>query len=288
MPYKENGLSSACLTALFLMGNTIISFPFKNGAASSASEFAAGLLIYLLLSPLIYKLILKIPKSQTKRKILYPLYILFILLALLNGISALLDYGAFLNEVMLKNISLPFAVILFLIPVIFIALQNDRVILKFCLFSFAISVVLIGIFIFITLPEYRFNLRELIFPKDLSSFISGSLYYLAVIAFSAVSVGIYLHLITENGFKRAYLSGIASGGILTLLCLLNSLFVLGIAADNNSFPYSAAISTVTVGDFFTRMDGFSYFLFFMTAITKAGVSALIIKKSLRIMISNRR
>ena len=47
------------------------------------------------------------------------------------------------------------------------------------------------------------------------------------------------------------------------------------------YPYAMAISTVTFGNLFSRLDGFSYFIYFVTALIKITVCVDVIKQEMK-------
>lgn len=69
---------------------------------------------------------------------------------------------------------------------------------------------------------------------------------------------------------------ILGGGVLTV-CFLNSLLILGASmGDIYGYPYVAAVSTVTAGKLFARMDGLLYMMYFGAATVRAAVSVSLI------------
>ena len=74
------------------------------------------------------------------------------------------------------------------------------------------------------------------------------------------------------------LIGVSGGCGLSALVLLNSVMLFGAElAGKFDYPYSAAISTISVGYLFSRMDGFSYFLGFACALVRIGVCITTVK-----------
>ena len=74
------------------------------------------------------------------------------------------------------------------------------------------------------------------------------------------------------------LIGVSGGCGLAALVLLNSVMLFGAElAGKFDYPYSAAISTISVGYLFSRMDGFSYFLGFACTLVRIGVCITTVK-----------
>ena len=91
--------------------------------------------------------------------------------------------------------------------------------------------------------------------------------------------------------KKPLFGGYIAGVAFLVVCLLNSLLIFGNELSSRlDFPYSEAISTVTAGNIFTRMDGFSYYVFFSSCLIKIclclKLSAELLKRTVKMFISD--
>ena len=98
--------------------------------------------------------------------------------------------------------------------------------------------------------------------------------------------------LSENRDKKSILKGYFAGSLLLIVCLLNVLLIFGNELSAKiDFPYSEAISTVTAGNIFMRLDGFSYYVFFMSCLVKICLSlkvlAVIFKRILTLTVTKK-
>lgn len=259
------------LCALLVFGNAAISMPFYE-----AGGFLFVIISAVLSSVLIF-LINLLTKWGAKNKVVFYITAAIICAAAIYGAAiAFFDYIGFLTSVQMPhtNSILPTAVLLGV--VVFLALNNITVIYKYSLFVSVIGGIMIAIcfvggiknFDFtsfkISFSEHGFNIKD--FLRCFSS--------LAVIPFFVSSE-------VKNAPAKPLFLGTAVGFFVLVLCLAQSIFTLGFANDI-SYPYLKAVSVISSGSLFTRLDGFVYFLFFITVLVKIAVCiktvSLIIKR----------
>lgn len=166
----------------------------------------------------------------------------------------------------------------FVLMVIYFAFKSESVILKFALVSFVVCVAVIFLFFFATLKD--FSLQN-IFIKTLPDFYTLSEQispYLKGFVLPVVLISFFAKL--SNFKKSTALCGVWVGVLLLAVTILNSVLLFGVEFSARlDFPYSAAGSTVTFGNLFTRLDGFLYFVYLSSCLVKCAVSIAVIKKS---------
>ena len=82
---------------------------------------------------------------------------------------------------------------------------------------------------------------------------------------------------TKQGF-----SGVIIGACLLGMCILSPILLFGAQLSGQlDFPNSYAVSTVTVGRLFTRLDGFAYFVYFVSSVIKITVCISVVRESLK-------
>lgn len=269
--YKKHFIS---LCVMFILGNAVISLPFEK-----ADKFTfLGFLISFIISLLAYWTSFLLPN---KKEVL----ILSSLLCIWAVGDTFIDLVKFINATLLRENPKILAVLPFLICILFFCFAKQTAILKFCLISALVSVIAIVFFFGFTSPDFR--LKNVIinsFPNIKNLYLQTMPYFKKITLPSLLLV-IFAKL---NGFsKKTAFSGMALGNLLLAFCVLNSVLLFGSEfAGRLSFPYASAISTVTFGNLFSRLDGFAYFIYFASCLIKITVSVGIIKASIRGIFNN--
>ncbi len=264
--YKKHFIS---LCVLFILGNAIISLP--SGDADKFTFF--GFLIAFLISLLLYFIIFSIPKNK----------IMLIFAALLSVWTlgdTFIDFIKFINSTLLRESPKILAVFPFLLTAILFCKVNQKAILKFSLISAVICTVAIFFFFGFTATDFRIKNIIINSLPDFKNLSIQTMPYLEKITLPSLLLVVYAKL--HEFSDKATFSGMALGNALLAFCILNSVLLFGSDfAGRLDYPYASAISTVTFGNLFTRMDGFAYFIYFASCLIKITVSAQIIKATLR-------
>ena len=271
MKSKTNySLHIAFLTAIFTLSNAIITLPFSTANDKTFLGFIIAFFVALGINILL--VVFLSSKDFSNSLIFKFLYCLLLLLVLFEVLRSFALFVGFASETILPSVSSVIIGAVFLLCIIYTFTKHNSVILKFSLFAFFIAAILIVIFFILSSKEYRAdNIFLLSFP-DISEVIKQS-YYCFVGVFLPVPLG-FLWQKGELGKvnKKASIIGFCLGGIFLTLTFLNTLLLFD--ADVSArleFPYASAISTVTVGYLFSRMDGFSYFIYFACVLVKTVV-----------------
>ncbi len=257
--YKKHYIA---LCVLFVLGNGIISLPQKNADIFTFLGFLVSFLIFFLL--LFLPINLKISS---------------ILAVWVIG-DTFIDFIKFISATLLKESPEILVVIPFILTLLAFCCAKKGAVLKFSLISAAISVT--AIFFFFGFTASDFNIKNIIIKSvpDLKNLYSQTIPYLKKVTLPSFLLLVYSKI---NGFgKKTTLCGVALGNALLAFCILNSVLLFGSSfAGRLDFPYAFAISTVTFGNLFTRMDGFAYFIYFASCLIKITVSIEIIKATVR-------
>lgn len=272
MKNRNYSLHFLCLAAITLLGNAIICAPYKNSNKYNFFAFLVSASAFLLLcivgDKAANKVLCKpIPKAL---KILFCAATLPLLIY--DAVICFKDYTGFVSKVILPKTATATVMIITLVAVLFLTLKDDSVLLKFSLVNFGIIAVITVGFFLLSLPHLRGD-NILIFntPDIKSSLNQGAEYFLKVFI-AALPAVIYEYQKGEKNKKRQSYKGYFAGILLLGVALLNSIMLFGIyTASKTDYPYSSAISTVSIGGLFTRMDGFAYYTFFVTFIVKTTV-----------------
>ena len=274
----------ACLAALFVLGSGIITLPTKN-----ADQFTLyALIISIIFTFLIYFIVSIIKKEflekHSKTKILKILaaviYTAIAIYALFTFSYTFKIFTRFAAHILLRDTSYLTAAILLGLVVWFFASRSQVDILKFSLVCLIAALPVILFFFFAAMGDYKAdNIFIFNFP-EFQNLLKNLYPFLKEISFPVI---ILLSFTTQHkGTSKSTVTGIFIGYILLFLCLSSAIMLFGTTfAARIEYPYTAAVSTVSVGRLFTRMDYFSYFIYFTSAIIKSTVCIFTVKECLK-------
>lgn len=270
------------LSAIFVLGGGVISSPFMgadefNFLAYIISVVLLGL-VYLAVSYLFDKIIARSCCVWICSFLLSAVGIF----ALFCGAKCFSEMTDFVSRIILPNIPKFFIVLIFGFTVIYFFLRQKESLLKFSL----ISIVLISaavIFFFIA-PMDKYDLRN-IYIFRLPEFKEITLQikpYIINPLLHSIILPIYFKLnFGETKTKQGFL-GALIGCLLLGVCILSPILLFGADVSGDlAFPFSSAVSTVTVGRLFTRLDGFAYFVYFVGSLIKITVCVNVSVESLK-------
>lgn len=253
------------LIALFIIGNTVINLPFGNGINASLLGFVAAFIISI---PLIVAFANYVPNNTFS-------VLLFCFYAIFCGIVTLRNYVTFSEKIILPEISSFFPTLLFLALLWLICREKQQVILKLSLiFGAVILILTILLFAFsldnmsikAIIPQGSITIKDTLFQ--------GISYFGMSIAQSIVISGLF------KSDKKEMLSGYATAFSFLLICLIQCLATFGYTLITQlNYPYSAAMSVISFGDKFSRMEGFSYMLYFSCTLIKTAVCIISAKNT---------
>ncbi len=272
-----------CLIACFTLGSAAIKIPFEGASSSSLLGFVAAAIISIAVAVLLSSVFSSFfnPKhleNKNTRMILLPLYIAASLFILFDAAVSFNAFCDFVRLNMLEKTSRLIISGVFALCVYWASLNRDRVILKFSLITFILTAAAVIVFFVFLFPSADLGL---LIPKKTSAreILKETENYLLMVFLPAAPILIYEKL-TFGATKRGISAvGVTFGGIMLCVILCSSVMLFGIPQSAElSFPYADAISTISIGYLFTRMDGFAYFVFFATALIKVTVCILLIEK----------
>ncbi|MGN0494125.1 MAG: GerAB/ArcD/ProY family transporter [Acutalibacteraceae bacterium] len=263
----------ASLTAFFILGDAIIALPCAyTGSVSLLGFLGAALsavVLYFAAVPLANRLLIG---RGTARVFSVPLLFAAAAYALYNAGAALISYTDFVDRVLLPETPRFFISAAFITATAYLASRRQEVILKLSLIFLAAAAVTVLLFFLLSVKDYNAENIAVNRLPSLKELFSGAKPYIFKISLPALLIPVYSALFTGESRIRAPFSGLLIGLAVTALCLLESLLLFGAPLANRlDFPLAAAVSTVTVGQLFSRMDGIVYCLFFAAALIKTAV-----------------
>lgn len=260
------------LSLLFVLGNACITAPAKTADKYNFLVFLICGFVSLIFAFFAYF----IPINKLTAVPLFALCLFTVGDTFISFIKFISDN--LLPETPRFYILLPFVLIL-----VYLGLKKVDTLFKFSLICGVLSLAVIIFFFLSTFKDFEFENIFIYKLPPLDTVFSQSVFYFKSIIIPTFLLGVFAK---QEGIKKSVLLGGVSLGILCLaVTILNSVLLFGIKFSGSlSYPYSMAGSTVTFGNLFTRLDGFLYFVYSATCITKCAVGIFVTKKSRNIFV----
>ena len=276
--------ASFALAALFVLGDGIVVLPSESGNRYTILSFLAvaffGIALYFFLC-FVYSKFSSYEKNSRVINIaeifVLPVVAVFSLFVSSKTFSVFIW---FVSKVVLKNVPLFIITVVFGGAVLYFAFKRQEIVLKFSLMSFVVVLFFITVFFLLSFSDYR--LKNLSIEKSFSweDFTQSARTFLNPI-FSCFLLPFYYRFALKKSCFTAHL-GVITGFLLLGVCILSSVLLFGTELSANlSFPHFSAVSTITVGRLYTRLDGFLYFIYFVTTIIKIRVCTFVCYSSLK-------
>ncbi len=266
--YNKHLLS---LTAIFILGDAVIILPYKAGEYSVLGYLLAvsvSLLLFLVAIPLA-RLLTGNENSIFLKCVSVIIAVLLAVYSLYNAGLCFKRYIGFADKILLPNTQKIFMVILFVAVTAFLAGRSKEVILKLSLVFIVIAALAIMLFFLLSFKDFRLDNIKIYSLPSFKELIKAAKPYFLTVSLPAVLIPFYTFIFANKRKIIAPFWGLSLGLILLAFCVLDSLLLFGTSlAARLSYPLSAAVSTVTVGPLFTRMDGVVYCLIFLTSLIK--------------------
>ncbi len=267
----EFGPHIIAVSALFVLGNGGLIFPKAGAGQFGFTAYIISVILLLILYICVGVLWDKFSADcgKTAYTVLLSVISVFALFVGSESISSLAD---FIGQIMLPSIPKFFIFLLLGITVIYFALKRVEGLLKFSLISFALAVVVI-LFFFVGGAD-KYELRNIFvfrLPR-FSELLSQIKPYIANPVLQGVILPVFLRQSFGTIRTKQGSAGVILGAVLLGICILSPILLFGAALSGSlDFPFASLVSTITVGRLFTRLDGFAYFVFFVSAVIKSVV-----------------
>ena len=258
------------LVTLYVLGNGILIFPLKGSDQFGFTAYLISLLLLMGFYCLFNVMTSKISRSPT---VVFSGYTLLIsVVSLFIGAKAFEDMVDFVSKTLLQGVPTFFISLIFGVTVVYFALKSSQSIFKFSLVT-CVFVVCIILFFFLA-PMEKYELRNIYIFRvpNLNSLLPQVKVYLLNPVLHSLSLPLFLNLCFGKTCGKPAAVGVFFGGVLLGLCLLAPILLFGAHIGGEfSFPFSSVAETVTVGRLFTRLDGFLFFVYFITCLVKITV-----------------
>lgn len=215
-------------------------------------------------------------KSVAKRISLFVFGIFASVAAIFVAVGTARDFSTLASNVLLLRAPSVLVLILFLLFCGYLASKGGEVIKKFAF----ISMLVLGsgaiLLLLLSLPQLSPGnaapTDELRF--DLSAVISRLLKVFIPVCVAVVFLACERRQDEKLAiYPRCAVAGILIGSAVLSICRLNVLLLFGKDfAQTEALPYAAAVSTISAGKLFLRMEGLSYLMYFLSTAVRATVS----------------
>ena len=274
---KRSGWHKIALAALFTVGNSLIRFPWRSADPGMLTLFFLSSVGALIPAFLLYPLFRKLFRARLSGNRFHLVLSVFLALgigcyAIWCGWKTASDYVRYTMETILSGEHRMLFCLLFVGCCARLASISGKGRDVFALLCFAgVSAAVVFLFaagfaqfrpsyLTITVPD-RFSVLAAVLP----SLWMETLLPLTILA-------AYIALSSPGKGARALAVGTVTGSGLLLLCVLQTLLTFGGSyAATLPYPYSYAVQIISVGQYFFRLEGFSYLLDFAACLIRTSV-----------------
>ena len=263
----------AALAAVFILGDSVIVLPspdsgkfvfwgFLLSVAAAAAVFFAAVPVSSLIAG-------AETTGAVRGAVCIPLLAAAAFYSFYGAGLALKRYMGFVDRVLLPDTQRFFIAFIFIFLAAVLASRRKDVISKLSLIFIVISAITVVLFFALSVKDFRRENIAVYRLPEFSELIEEAIPCFFTVSLPAALIPIYTSLLCGERKKGASFAGLSAGLALVGLCLVECLLLFGAPLSANlDFPLASAVSTVTVGPLFTRMDGLVYCLFFGTALIK--------------------
>lgn len=272
-----------CILALFIMGNYLLTAPQGAAGKDSALAFLAGLVFCVPLY-MVYIRIHSLIGDKTLAQALplllgkaagSLLLVVFALYSLIVAILTVRSLTQFIKITALPQTPSFLPAILLALLSVWLVKNRFSVLAKFSTAYFFVAAACVVFLFAMSVPNMRLhNMMPVLYgnAQDMGA------QALRDVGLSLGQAALLLFVFRNDHKKegrRVYFLGLALGGLLLLLCILNSLLIFGEPfLQKLSYPYYSAVSVVSAGQIFTRMESMTYGVYVICSLVKLSVCML--------------
>lgn len=281
---KDLRIYEATAAALVLFGNVGLLVPFS-GAVKG--EFTAMVFAFLISLPVYFLCFRGVgfykqrAENRAVRCLFGALITAFCLYVTLETSRHFIDYIS--TEVLIKNLKI-YGAAAFLCVCLYALFKPPVATVKLSALCLAFAAVSVGALFAVSLRNFSFaNLPQLL-SGDALPIMTRSAKYLGMFFITPIVFAPFCVFNFEKPSLKTEISGFFVGAGLLCACFLSAAltFSLPVAAEM-THAYTMSVSVLSVGELFTRMDAFAYFMFFFSALVKVAVCGFAVKGTLAFM-----
>lgn len=269
-----------CLCALFVLGGGI----FMTHSLPLALCFLPSAALSIPLTSLSFKLLSPKGALSARSGAKKCFYLLLYLSAAVWGLFCLAEsfsfFVRFAADLLIKNGSLFFPVIIFSLVIGFLFFKGKTALYKYALISFFLSLAIL-LFCFISFWG-NFDAENLPLCLRLSATDLGKTVSSSLSAFVFPCLVIPLAAPEGKSSARSGILGLTLGFLLVLGIIISCLLIFGPRFyDRLEYPFAAAVSTITLGRLFTRPDYISYYIYFISSLARCSLLSFGVAEALK-------
>ena len=261
----KNGINFISLGALTVMGDAFLCLAFSGNLANDIISFVLASVITIALALTLKFALAHSHKIKTAFYVTAQMFGILVLVT--TAAFTLKNFADYAAKTMLqaKDIFLPFVALAVL--ALYLAKGSKKVILK--LATVALPVMLLIIAFIFTFSVQFMSVKYFIPHKMPNAQIKTSLFPLLLSLAPSV---LPIILFGKGEKSKNIFFSLAIGLSAVAVCFFNVLGIFGSEfASTLSYPYSVSVSTSSMGEIFSRLDGFFYAALFFTTLTKVGI-----------------
>ncbi len=265
------------LAALFTVGNTLIRYPWSDGAANPWIGFLLSVVGALAFACLVYPAFVWLYRGSLCRRPIKRILAISIAVSLgaysiFCAYRAVADYVTYALEMVLpKGVGWMLAAIL-LLAAVCLSRVPKKGIEVFSLLCFVGVAACVGILFAFGARHYRWNYFLEALPRTAEGTMASLFDLFKSLFLPMLPLVAYFSLTVPQKGKRILLTGAAIGYTLLFLCVLQTVCTFGIGyAAETPYPYSYAVRVISIGPYFFRLEGLSYFVQYITCLMRVAL-----------------
>ncbi len=275
---KEYSFGRMCLATLFIISEGFLYLPFgnskKGGLISLIIALAGGVFLYLLWCFLTEKIIF----LKSKRTPVNLFCTVMALLGCLLFVITAKHIGGYVENNVLTKGELFASLVAFIIVMIYILLCGEKVLTKFSVVPFFITLVFVAVLTTLAIGSFKWGYAKDVIMGKPFPVLKQSGYICIRIFASSLIYGVFSALAFSDNSKKQDVKGFIIGGILLLLAYFVPVMIFSFkTATELKYPFQAGIGVLNVGNLFTRLDGLSYFVVIFSCFVRSAVGVLTVK-----------
>ena len=284
MRKQRIGLHKIALAALFTVGNTLIRYPWRQGGQQAVVLLLASAAVAVATVLFLYPLFRKIWRSPMSGRPFrsYAVAVLSVLLgayALLCAWRSCWDYVEFSTRLVLPQGSKILLAAVFLMCVGWLASLSARGMDCFSLPAFLGVTVCILILFAVGVGHFRWSdgIADLLQWDRSVLTLLLTMWRESVLPLSVLAL--YFALTVPSEGARVMAVGVGIGCVLPLFCVVQGILTFGASyAAELEYPYSFAVRILSVGQYFFRLEGFSYVVDYLSCLTRCAICVATVRR----------
>lgn len=267
-----------CLISVFILGNLVIAFPKGYGSKYGLYGFLlclalsfAGCFVYVYLQS--GKFSENAFNHFSSNRVLNIVFISVFLIFLLVCYSVCTkDYIHMVDSVRLRRTPNYIIAALFILLSVWMGSGKKQSIYSFSMISFIFIGFAVLLMFLMSLGKFDWNLFKDAFDFDAKLTVRQAVSFYLHSYGQIIIALLFIGGKRKKAAKNLQLFGVSVSGLVFLLCLVNTVALIGVGIINRiDFPYATATGIINSSRDYTRLDIMTYFIFFVTSLIKSAV-----------------